>query len=222
MEIYQVVLDKQAADESVPLENNKLAVLPFQNISPEKESDYFSDGLTEELIMNLSGIKELKVVSRTTTMLYKDSQKDLVYIGRELKARYILEGSVRRHVNDLRITAQLIDVETDSHLWAETYRGDMADIFDIQESVAKQIVTALRVRLSPAEQVALGKRATLNTEAFDLNLHAREFLYRQTKSYLLVAIDLFQKALELDSRYAPAYAGLGEAYALLYQLHDRD
>jgi TolB-like protein/Flp pilus assembly protein TadD len=220
MEIYQIQMYEAPKIESPQADINKLAVLPFQNISPDKDSDYFSDGLTEELIMHLSGIKELKVISRTTISVYKNTQKDMQAIGSELKVRYILEGSVRKYNDDLRITAQLIDVKTDTHLWAETFKGKMEDIFDIQESVAKEVVKAMRLELSPAEKVALGRRATHSSEALDLNLHAREFLFRYTKSYLLASIDLFQKAIELDSRYAGAYAGLGEAYAIIYQWHD--
>jgi adenylate cyclase len=221
VEIYQIQLHASPKVESKAEENNKLAVLPFENMSPDRETDYFSDGLTEELIMHLSSIKELKVVSRTTIMQFKNAQKDIHTLGKELNARYILEGSVRKHMDDLRITAQLIDVKTDSHLWAKTYKGNIADVFDIQESVAKQIVQALRLTLTPAEEVALTKRATLSTEAFDLNLHARELFYRRTKGYLLAAIDLFQKAIDLDPRYAAAYAGLGIVYATLYEIFDK-
>ncbi|NNF02793.1 MAG: hypothetical protein HKN22_08915 [Bacteroidia bacterium] len=224
MEVFQIKFDKPSSGNhngEEQLENNKLAVLPFDNYSPEQETDYFSDGLTEELIMHLSRIKELKVVSRTTSMQYKNAKESLVDIGKKLNARYILEGSVRRQREDLRITAQLIDVETDSHLWAETYGGNMADVFDIQENVSKQIVQALRLQLTPEEQVALSKRATLNTEAFDLNLHGRGFLYRLTKSYLLASIDLFQQSISLDPRYAAAYAGLSEACGFLYQFFDK-
>ena len=221
VDIYQINLyaNPDAGPEKV--DNNKLAVLPFQNISPDKDSDYFSDGLTEEITMHLSSIKELKVVSRTTSMQYKDAHKGLVHIGKELNARYILEGSVRKHEDNLRITAQLIDVETDSHLWAETYRGNMADVFDIQENVSKKIVEALRLTLTPAEEVALGKRSTINSEAFDINLRAREFLYRYTKSNLLTAIDLLRNATQLDPRYAAAFAGMSEGYAMLYEWHDK-
>ncbi len=220
VEIFQILLyaDPHAAPPKI--DNNRLAVLPFQDLSPERNSDYFSDGLTEEITMHLSGINNLKVVSRTTSMQYKNAQQDMNSIGKALNARYILEGSVRRYKDDLRITAQLIDVSTDTHLWAETYRGNMEDVFDIQENVSKKIVEALRVKLSPAEEVALEKRATLNSEAFDLNLHAREFLYRRTKSYMLAAADLFKKAIELDPRYAAAYAGLGETYIMIYLLHE--
>jgi adenylate cyclase len=221
IKIYQIQLHASPKVESRAEENNKLAVLPFENMSPDRATDYFSDGLTEELIMHLSRIKELKVVSRTTIMQFKNAQKDIHTLGKKLNARYILEGSVRKHMDDLRITAQLIDVKTDSHLWAETYKGNIADVFDIQESVAKQIVQALRLTLTPAEEVALGKRSTYNTEAFDLNLHARELFYRRTKAYLLAAIDQFLKAVELDPRYAAAHAGLGIVYATLYETFDK-
>jgi serine/threonine protein kinase/tetratricopeptide (TPR) repeat protein len=194
-----------------------IAVLPFNNISAEKESDYFSDGLAEELIMNLSRLKDMRVVSRTTSMQYKGVQKSIKAIGKDLGVRYIIEGSVRKFQDNLRITAQLIDVEKDAQLWAETYKGNLADVFDIQEKVSKQIVDALMVKLTPLEKVVLEKRATLNPEAFDCYLRARDFLYRRTKNSVQFAIQLFQKAIEFDPRYAGAYAGLGEAYATLYQ-----
>jgi tetratricopeptide (TPR) repeat protein len=132
-----------------------------------------------------------------------------------------MEGSVRRLKDDLRISVQLIDVFSDTQLWAETYRGYMADIFDIQENVSKQIVEALSVKLTPTERVVLSKRPTLNPEAFDLCLRARNCLYKRTRSDLDCAIDLFKKATELDPRYADAYAGLGETYGTIYQDFDR-
>lgn len=198
-----------------------IAVLPFENISPEADTDYFSDGLTEELIANLSRLQGVRLVSRTTSMQYKRTRKDIRTIGRELGVRYIVEGSARRFRDDLRITAQLIDVETDAHLWAETYKGRLADVFEIQEQVSRQIVDALRVRLTLTDKVALTKRSTLNAEAFDCYLRGRDFLYRSTKNSIQFALQLFQKATELDPRYAAAYAGLGEAYATLYQRFDR-
>ncbi len=194
-----------------------IAVLPFNNISAEKESDYFSDGLTEELIMNLSRLKDMRVVSRTTSMQYKGTNKGIKDIGRDLGVRYIIEGSVRKFQDNLRITAQLIDVEKDAQLWAETYKGNLADVFDIQEKVSKQIVDALTLKLTPMEKVVLEKRATLNSEAFDCYLRARDFLNKRTKNSINFAIQQFQKAIEFDPRYAGAYAGLGEAYATLYQ-----
>jgi serine/threonine protein kinase/Tfp pilus assembly protein PilF len=197
-----------------------IAVLPFNNISPEKESDYFSDGLTEELIMNLARLRDVSVVSRTTSMLYKGTTKSAKTIGRELNSGYILEGSVRRFQDDLRITAQLVDVESDTQLWAETFSGRLADVFDIQEKVSGQIVEALMLRLTPTERIVLSKRPTVNLDAYDLNHRAREFLYKRNKSKLNVAIGLFERAIELDPRYANAYAGLAEAYGTLYQLFE--
>ncbi len=198
-----------------------IAVLPFENISPDKETDYFADGLAEELIINLSKIKEVSVVARTTTMQYKGSKKDIKTIGRELGIRYIMEGSVRKFKDDLRISVQFIDVAKGTQLWGETYKGKLADIFDIQEKVSKEIVDTLMLKLSPVEKVELSKRPTLNAEAFDCYLRGRNFLSNRTKSNLDFAILLFQKAVELDSRFAAAYAGLGEAYGTMYRDFDR-
>ena len=198
-----------------------IAVLPFDNISPDKENDYFGEGLTGELIANLSRLKDFKVISRTTSMQYKETKKDIKTIGRELSARYIIEGNVRKFGDDLRITAQLINVDSDTQLWAETYKGKLADVFDIQEKVSKQIVDALMVKLTPTEKIELTKRPTVNAEAFDYNLRARNYLYRYSKNYIQFAIKFFEKAISLDSRYAEAYAGLGEAYAVKYAYFER-
>jgi serine/threonine protein kinase/Flp pilus assembly protein TadD len=198
-----------------------IAVVPFNNISPDKDSDYFSDGLTEELIMNLSRLEDIRVVSRTTSMQYKDTKKGVKTIGRELSVRYIVEGSVRRFHEKLRITAQLIDVVNDAQLWAETYKGDLADIFDIQEQVSKQIVDALTLKLTPKEKIVLEKRVTSDPEAFDCYLRAREFLNIRTRKNIDSAIELFQRAVDLDPRFAAAFAGLGEAYATIYRDFDR-
>jgi TolB-like protein/Flp pilus assembly protein TadD len=203
-------------------DNKKLVVLPFQNISSKNGNNYFSNGLTEEIIVRLSGIEELDIASRSTSMRYRDSQLDTESLGRELNARYLLGGTVRRHKNDLRISTELIDVKKDATLWAEIYQGSITDVFVIQEQVSKKIVKSLQLKLSPKEKVALGKKATPNIEAHDANLKAREFLFKYTKSYLLLAIDLFQNAIDLDPKYATAYAGMSEACALLYETHDRN
>lgn len=203
-------------------DNKKLAVLPFQNISLNNESNYFSDGLTEEIIIRLSGIKELDIASRRTSMRYKNSELDNVSLGKELNVRYLLHGTIRKHNDDLRISAELIDVEKDSELWAEIYNGKMEDVFGIQEKVSKKIARSLQLKLTPREKVALRKRATSNSKAHDANLRAREFLLRHTKRYLLLAVDLFQNAIDLDSKYGTAYAGMSEACALLYETHDRN
>jgi serine/threonine protein kinase/Flp pilus assembly protein TadD len=204
-----------------PSKTKAIAVLPFDNVSPEKDSDYFSDGLTDELIANLSRLKDIRVVPRATSIQYKGTRKDVRTVGREMSVRYILSGSVRKFQDNLRITVELIDVETETQLWAETYKGKLADVFDIQEQVAKQIVDALMVKLTPTDKVVLEKRSTLSTEAFDCYLRARNFQDQSTKKSLQFAIQLFQRAIELDPRYAAAYAGLGQTYALMHERFDR-
>jgi serine/threonine protein kinase/Flp pilus assembly protein TadD len=215
--------DARRSIENAPsqVQTKAIAVLPFGNISPDKESDYFSDGLTEELIINLSRLKDIRVVPRTTSMQYKGTNKEVKAIGRELGTRYILAGSVRKFQDNLRIAVELVDIEADAQLWAETYKGKLADVFDIQEQVSKQIVDALMVKLTPKEQIVLTKRPTLNPQAFDCNLRARDSLYRFTKNGVQTAIELFRKAIEYDGRYADAYAGLSESYAHLYQQFER-
>jgi len=198
-----------------------ITVLPFGNMSPDKDSDYFCDGLTEELIVNLSKLKDIRVVPRSKAMQYKGTNKEVKVIGRELGTRYVLSGNVRKFQDNLRISVELIDIEIDEQLWAETYKGKLADVFDIQEQVSKQIVDTMLVKISPTEKVVLTKRSTLNTEAFDCYLRARNFLYQYTKNSVQFAMQLFQKAIELDARYADAYAGLGESHAIFYQLFDR-
>ena len=198
-----------------------IAVLPFENISPDRDADYFAEGLAEELITNLSKLKDIKLIARTNTMRYKRTDKDIKTLGRELGARYVMQGSVRKFKDDLRISVQLMDVSQESQLWGETYKGKLAEVFDIQEQVSKQIADMLMVKLSPTEKVVLTRRATENTEAFDLYLRARDFLYRISKNNVLFAIQLFNKAIEADKRYAAAYAGLSEAYAQLYFFSDR-
>ena len=222
-EVLRALQEARLAIEQTPshAHTKAIAVLPFGNISPDKESDYFSDGLTEELIINLSRLKDIRVVPRTTSMQYKGTNKEVKAIGRELGTRYILAGSVRKFQDNLRIAVELVDVDADAQLWAETYKGKLADVFDIQEQVSKQIVDALMVKLTPKEQVVLTKRATLNPQAFDCNLRARDSLYRFTKNSVQTAIELFRKAIEYDGRYADAYAGLSEAYAHLYQQFEK-
>jgi TolB-like protein/Tfp pilus assembly protein PilF len=213
-------LKAQIASKQSNTKRLAIAVLPFATIGGDKENEYFGDGLTDELIVSLSQLKDFDVISRTNSMQYKNTTKDIKTIGKELGIRYLLEGSVRRFQDNLRITLQFVDVENSRQLWAESFKGKMEDVFDIQEKVSKQVVDALMIKLSPNEKIILTKRSTVNAEAFDCYLRAREFLYRRTKSSLQFAIHLFQKAIELDTRYAAAYAGLGEAYATLHYDYD--
>ena len=208
-------------DADHAIEPGALAVLPFHNISPDEETDYFSDGLTEELIARLSLVSEIDLISRWASTQYKDTKQDIRAIGKELGARYVVGGSVRRFRDSVRITVQLVDASTNRQLWGNTYKGLLDDIFDIQEQVAKQIVEALKLRLSFAEEVSLTKRQTVNANAYDLYLRGQDYLYRLTKRSVEYAIQLFEKAIELDPRYAAAYAACSSAYGQMYQYFSR-
>ncbi len=199
--------------KAAAVDRKSIAVLPFRNMSESKEDEFFSDGVTEDIIMHLSSIGELKVISRTSVMQYKNTGKNLKDIARELNVATILEGSVRRAGNQIRIVAQLIDAANDENIWAQTYDKEMTQIFTIQSDVAQQIASALKAKLSPREKEQLGKKPTDNLDAYACYLKAREYYYRYTKQDNENAIDLFKKALGLDPRYALAYAGLGDAYA---------
>lgn len=194
---------------------NSIAVLPFANIGAEKDNEYFSEGLTEEIIMNLSKMQMLRVVPRGSTMRYAREGKTHKQAADEFGVQYLLEGSVRRHAKDLRITAQLIDTNYDSYLWSETYRGTIEDIFEIQEKVATEIVRALQVRLSPGEKQILKKRYTENTEAYQLYLQGRFFWNKRSDEGMKNAIRHFEKAIEKDPQYALAWAGIADSYSLL-------
>ena len=203
------------------MKSGALAVLPFDNISGGENDDYFSDGLTEELIARLSLVSEIELVSRWASMQYKGVRKDVKAIGEELGARYIIGGSVRRAQDSVRITVQLVDVVTNRQVWGDTYKGKLDDIFEIQEQVAKQIVEALKLKLTFTEKLSLTKRQTVNVQAYDFYLRGQEYLYRLTKRSVEYAIQLFEKAIELDPRYAAAYAACSSAYGQMYQYFSR-
>lgn len=192
-----------------------ILVLPFVNLSQDAHQDYFSDGLTEELISSLSRLKDLRIISRTTSMQYKGTHKDIKTIREETGASYVMEGSVRMHGNDLRITAQFIDAIRDIHLWSDSYRGVIDNIFEIQESVASNIVDALRIQLTEDEKDNLQKRYTDNTEAYQLYLKGRYFWNKRNEEALQTAIRYFENALQKDTQYALAWAGLADTYNLL-------
>jgi TolB-like protein/Flp pilus assembly protein TadD len=206
----------------VAIESGAVAVLPFDNISADQETDYFSDGLTEELIARLSLISGIELVSRWASMQYKGKAHDIRGIGNELGARYIVGGGVRRFQDSVRITVQLVDVATNRQIWGNTYKGKLDDIFDIQEQVAQQIVDALKLKLTFSEKVSLTKRQTVNVQAYDFYLRGQDYLYRLTKKGTEYAIQLFEKAIELDPRYGAAYAGCSCAYGQMYQWFSRE
>ncbi len=189
-----------------------ILVLPFANLSSDAEQEYFSDGLTEEIIADLSKVRSLRVISRTSAMHYKGTTKPLPVIARELSVRHVLEGSVRRAGHSLRITAQLIDAATDAHLWAEKYAGTLDDVFDIQEKVSQAIVGALRMRLTPTEEQQLSRRPAVTAGAFDLYLRARALLLTSSKTDLDAAVQCLETGLREMGESALLHAGLGYAY----------
>lgn len=204
------------------LREKSVAVLPFRNLSENKEDEYFSDGMTEDVITQLSKIADLKVISRTSVMPYKNTNKGLRQIAQELGVAVVLEGSVRRSKDRIRIVSQLIDASSDEHIWADTFDRDLKDIFEIQSDVAQQIAVALKAKLSPSEKQRIEKQPTQNLAAYDYYLKGRESINRINKEANQKAIELFQNAIQLDPNFALAYAGLADAYSLqiLYDTPD--
>jgi eukaryotic-like serine/threonine-protein kinase len=174
-----------------------VAVLPFANLSPDRDNEYLADGLTDEIITDLSMLKTLRVISRQSAMRLKGSDKDVRTIARELGTRYVLTGGVRKARNDVRITAQLIDAETDATLWAEKFSGTLDDMLDLQERLSRQIVDALRLRLTPSEERRIGQRAIADARAYDLYLRARQQIWSFTAPALERALQLIRQAQEI-------------------------
>src|SRR5262245_55584521 len=183
-----------------------IAVLPFTNMSGDPEQEYFSDGITEDIITDLSKVSTLNVVSRDTAFTFKGKPVDIAEIGRRLNVGHVLEGSVRKAGGRVRIAAQLIDAAADSHVWAERYDRDLKDIFALQDEIAQAIVAALKVKLLPAEKQAIETRSTHDPEAYQIYLQGRYHLSHHGVKNLEIAIRLGQRALEIDPRYARAWA----------------
>ena len=195
-----------------PKTEMSIVVLPFEDMSPNKDNEYFSDGLTEEIISDLSHIHDLLVISRSSAMTYKGKKKKIVEIGRELNVQFVLEGSVRKAGNDIRITAQLIDATNDAHLWAEKYGGTLDDVFDIQEKVSRSIVDALKLKLSPEEKKKVTERPIDNVQAYECYLRARQEMWRWTEDAFDSALQYLQNGLEIVGDNSLLYAGMGEVY----------
>jgi len=196
-----------------------LAVLPFTNMSSDAEQEYFSDGITEDLITDLSKISGLFVISRNSVFTYKGKAMKVEQVGQELGVRYVLEGSIRKAGNRVRITAQLIDATSGFHTWAERYDRDLQDIFAVQDEVTQQIVAALKVKLTMVEQSRLGRQPTTNLEAYDHYLRGLELYAQRTREANTQARQMFERAVALDPQFATAYAFLGRTYLmeLIYQ-----
>ena len=194
-----------------------IAVLPFVNMSGDVDNEYFSDGISEEILNLLTKLPQLKVASRTSSFNLKGEKIDIPTVARQLGVGTILEGSVRRAGERVRITAQLIEADSDSHLWSETYDREMKDVFAIQDDIAQSIVKALQVTLSPQERRAMQSVATSDPEAYDYYLRGRRYMYSMARRDYEHAIRMFEQAIGLDSKYALAYAGMADAYSHMYR-----
>jgi adenylate cyclase len=197
-----------------------IAVLPFVNMSGDEENEYFSDGVAEEILNLLTRLPQLRVSSRSSSFAYKGEQINVRKVSEDLGVSTLLEGSVRRAGDRVRITAQLIDTATDSHLWSETYDREMKDVFAIQDDIAQSIVDALKVTLTPRDRRALQYVATTDAKAYDFYLRGRRYFYAMTKRAFHHAVKMYQQAIAEDPNYALAYAGIADAHSFLYMYGD--
>ena len=216
---------RSPGDDTGRVDRTSIVVLPFDNLSPDPADSYFSDGLTEEIIATLSGLESLRVLSRSSAMALKGTQKDVRTIGKELGVHYVLEGSVRKSGDDLRINAQLIDAARDEHLWTQRYDGRLEDVFEMQESTSQAIVRALDLRINPSEERTLGRRSIEDVRAWESYLQARHELWRPSAGGLDRAKKLIENALSIVGENALLWATLGQVY--FQQVHagtmtDRD
>jgi adenylate cyclase len=214
MEVFKMVMpwEKLAGPSA---DKRRIAVLPFVNMSPDPNDAYFADGITEEIISTVSGISGLGVISRTSVMGYRNTTKKLREIGKELEVGSVLEGSLRKAGNRIRISAQLIEVETDQHLWTQSYDRELSDVFAVQSDVAKQVADALRVRILPDEKVRLNKTPTANPESHSLYLKGRYYWDVRSEQSLTKAVEYYEKAVKLDPNYALAYSGIADCYIVM-------
>jgi adenylate cyclase len=204
------------------IEKPSIAVLPFDNMSGDPEQEYFSDGITEDIITDLSKISGLFVVARNTTFTYKGKPARVQQISEDLRVKFILEGSVRKAGSRVRVTAQLVEGKDGGHLWADRYDRDLTDIFAIQDEITHTIVDQLKVKLLPEEKKVIGRAPTENVEAYAYYLRGRQFLHRHSKSYYVLAKRMFAKAAELDPLYARAYAGVADCDSFLFLHYNAD
>ena len=206
--------------ESAILENKSIAVLPFTNMSSDKDQDYFCDGLAEDIRYDLSQLEGLEVKARTSSFAFKDKGLDISEIGARLGVSTLLEGSVQKSGNILRVTAQLINVSDGNQIWSERYDRELEDVFVIKDEIAQNIVKALSIKLSSQEREKLDKINTADAKAYDFYIRGREYYNRGHKDGMLLSISLFEKAIEIDSNYAWAYSGLTDSYTNLYMYFD--
>jgi TolB-like protein/DNA-binding winged helix-turn-helix (wHTH) protein/Tfp pilus assembly protein PilF len=198
-----------------PNQIKSVVVLPFENLSQDEDQQYFTDGMTDELIAHLAKIRSLRVISRTSSMEYKGTHKTLSQIARDLNVDALVEGTVLRSGNRVRITAELVQVATDRHLWAETYQSQLGDVLTLQSQVASAIVNEIRINLTPEEQQRLANTRPVSAESYEDYLKGRYYWNKRSEEGLKKAIEYFQLATEKDPRYALAYAGLADCYSII-------
>jgi adenylate cyclase len=211
-----------ASWEPYEIEKPSIAVLPFSNMSGDPEQEYFSEGITEDLITELSKISGLFVIAYHTAFSYKDKPVKVRQASQELRVTFVLEGSVRKAGSRVRVTAQLVDGRNGGHLWAEHYDRDLTDIFAIQDEIAHSIVDQLKVKLLPEEKRAIDQIPTQDVEAYAYYLRGRQFLHRHSRPYYVLAKRMFAKAVELDPSYARAYAGIADCDSFLFLHYNTD
>lgn len=199
-----------------------VAVLYFENLSGAKEDEYFRDGVTEDAITELSKIKELKIFPRSAMLAFRDKPAAAPQVGQQLNAAYVLEGSLRRAGNRLRITAQLVETRTGHTAWAERYDREIKDVFEVQDEIARKIAEALRITLSPQEQRAIARKPTENPQAYDSYLRGRSYARRVTHADLQFAMQMYEQAVALDPSFALAHAGLAYTCGLFYEWHEHE
>jgi adenylate cyclase len=217
IEVFKMEMPWRTETEALGLspDAKRIAVLPFTNISPDPEDEYFADGMTEELIDRLSQVKELRVIARTSVMGYKKMGKKALEIGKELGVGTLVEGSVRKSANKVRVTVQLIAATTEEHLWSSRYDKDLNDIFAIQSEIAESVIKELRVHLVDSVRRTLEAKPTESTEAYTLYLKGRYYWNERTKSSVEKGIEYLRRAIQLDPNFGLAYSDLADAYVMM-------
>lgn len=215
VELYKLEVNARLSESEEPtLDPRRIAILPLANLSPDPNDRYFADGMTEELISTVSRIKELSVISRTSVMRYRDTTTPVGDIGRELSVGTLLEGSVRKAGNKVRITTQLIDAKSDKHLWVQSYDRDLTDIFTVQGDIAERVAEALKVKLRARQKETIGKKQTSNPESYMLYLKGRYLWNERTQEAVTKALRYFEEAVRSDPDFALAYSGMSDCYSI--------
>jgi len=218
----ELVADLRRATIAGSGRERTIAVLYFENLSGDAREEYFRDGITEDITTELSRVKGLHVFSRSAVLAFRDKPVTPAYVSQQLNASHVLEGSVRRDANRIRVTAKLVDTKTGCHLWAERFDRELQDVFAIQDEISRKIVQALEIELSESDRYRLGRIPTRNVEAYEFYLRGRQYFYQSKRKSIECALEMFSHATQRDERYALAYAGVADCYSYLYMYFDGD